>query len=140
MGAAGDLAVEADLHQPVGSEQRGEDAEAAFGVLHVVEDAHAFDDIEAAAEAIEVEDVGVHEFDVDGAELARPALRESEAGAAQIHGQDVRAREPPRAHDGVLAGAATGDENLDRFGRGQPMMGKMREQLDHDLGQRPRLV
>src|SRR5574341_1474156 len=57
------------------------------------------DDIEAAADRAELEDVRLGVFDIGQAELARLPLGVTQAGQAEVDGEHSCAREAPRALD-----------------------------------------
>src|SRR5215510_7535298 len=101
------------MHEAAGPQQREQRAPAFRPVAHVMEHAAHFDQIEAAPKCGELQDIGLRIVDMVEMNRARLADGVTEAGTAQIDGEHARLREPPGGLDGVLAGAAARDENIE---------------------------
>src|SRR5262245_65210069 len=78
----------------------------------MVQHARGFDEVEAAAERAELEDIRLAIFDIAPAELMRLALGIGEAGQAQVQREHGGAGEPLCRLDRVLARAAARDQNV----------------------------
>ena len=70
-----------------------------------------------ASDGAELEDVGLRVFDIVQPKLARLAGGVAEAGQAEVDGEHARAGEALPGFDGVLAGAAAGDQHIEARSR-----------------------
>jgi len=86
------------------------------------------DQIELPAERIKIEDIAVQILDIGHAKLGGLAAGIGEAGAAEVDGGDLRPGKAARDFDGLLPGAAPGNEDLG--GRGLSGRGGRERQIE----------
>ena len=79
----------------------------------MVQNAAACDEIEMTTERRKFEDVGLAVFNIVQTERVGAVFCIAEAGEAEIDCEYARARIAPGHHDGLLAGAATGDQHVE---------------------------
>ena len=111
------LAVQADAQEPTGRQVGQEASPARHGVCEVVEDASGLDEVEGAialVEGLEGQDVGVEEAEVGDAASGGLGGGSSQAGAGEVEGQHLALGEARGRADGVLAGPAPRDQDLQR--------------------------
>ena len=106
--------VEADIHYSAWAQQCDQRSPARQRVGHMMKHADCFDQIERAAERAEIEDIGLHIFQPREADLLGLALGVGEACSAEVERNHLRADELTRRHDRMLAGAASGDQHVER--------------------------
>ena len=99
--------------KPPGRSNDSSTRQPANGSAMMVEHADALDEVEAAVDRSELENVGLRVFEIGHAKFAGLARRIGEARQAEVDGQHARAGETLRGFDRVLAGAAAGDQDID---------------------------
>src|ERR1700728_2097177 len=106
------LAVETDAQDAVRPQQRDQHPPSGVWIGKVVQHADRLDVVEAAAEVLQIENVGVAVFDVAQPRLAGLSARICKTWQADIDGENARLRPLLGDVEGVLAGTAAGDENI----------------------------
>src|SRR5580692_11838352 len=107
-------AVKRKVHVTARTQQCVEHAQTLPRIPQVMQYPARLDQIEAAPDASELENIGLCELYVADPELARLARGVAEAGQAEIDRKHVGAGKSLRCFERMLAGATAGDQDIDR--------------------------
>src|SRR6185437_4015646 len=117
--ATASFTVKSKVHKSALPDQREQDAPGFKRIGHVMEYTGGIDDIKAAANRCEIENISLRIVDVRRERCRCIAFGIAEAAQAQIHGEHMCAQIFLRGCDSELASSAAGNEHVESIGLSQ---------------------